>query len=199
MSFMDFGAGLLQSGLDYISGQEQYKHQAREADKQRAWEERMSSTAYQRAVADWKAAGLNPILMASAGGESTPHGAMANAPNPNLGSGVATAMAMRRQNADLDLVHAQTAKTVADANVSNAQARNLHAQSALSEAQIPGAQVEQRIDQGWYGTALRYIGRAGRVFGDVARGAGSLGAGLLIGNMTRPATRVERNTYYYPR
>jgi hypothetical protein len=54
------------------------------AARQMDFQERMSNTSYQRAMADMKSAGLNPIIAYKQGGASTPSGAMQTVRNVGL-------------------------------------------------------------------------------------------------------------------
>lgn len=57
-----------------------------EAQKNRDWQERMSNTQYQRAMADMQKAGLNPILAYSQGGAGVPGGAQATVGGAQMSS-----------------------------------------------------------------------------------------------------------------
>lgn len=74
---LTFGAPFLDLGLDIWGA----KRASDEASANRDWQERMSSTAHQREVADLRAAGLNPVLSAGGGGASTPGGAVGAVPS----------------------------------------------------------------------------------------------------------------------
>lgn len=76
------GGGLLGGGFSLLGGLGQSAFNAHEADKNRKFQAYMANTQYQRAVADLKAAGLNPIMAASSGMKAgMPGGAQAQAGN----------------------------------------------------------------------------------------------------------------------
>lgn len=65
----DWQTGANKLAMDFEAGQAQLN---------REWQAQMSNSAYQRAVSDLKAAGLNPVLAASGSGAATTSGAMAS-------------------------------------------------------------------------------------------------------------------------
>lgn len=73
-------ASLLGTGINHIERATDRNFNAAEAQKQRDWEEQMSSTAYQRGTEDMQAAGLNPAMMYANGANpaSTPSGSSAS-------------------------------------------------------------------------------------------------------------------------
>lgn len=127
-----------------------------QASRQMAFQERMSSTSYQRAVKDMIAAGLNPALAYSQGGASSPGGASAQIEDV-LSPAVSSAMAARRLSEDVKsmrvnryiqqeiasrqgiLLENQQDETRSRTALNLASAQNTQADTQLKLAQMPAA------------------------------------------------------------
>lgn len=112
--------GLISGLLNFIGGERANDAREELAQEQMQFQERMSSTAYQRGVKDLEAAGLNPMLALMKGGASSPQGAMAQVEN-TLGGAVTSAISgsiasetVKNLRAQNELLGEQTKKTTAE-------------------------------------------------------------------------------------
>lgn len=182
-------AATLFSGMLGKEGQESANATNLELGReQMAFQERMSNTAYPRAVQGMKDAGLNPMLAYSQGGASTPPGSLPQVQNSagagvsSAAQGAATAQAVQgimQSKAQTEMIQASaakirsetmeqnlnTARAVAELNRVTDQSGNLRAVTDKTQQEILGAIADSASKHALF----QEMNKSGGFAADVAR------------------------------
>jgi chaperonin cofactor prefoldin len=141
-SILGAGASLVGSALDYKGQSDANAANVALSQAQMDFQERMSNTAYRRAMRDMRKAGLNPILAYQRGGASAPFGAAIPQVNPwagatqGFGQAASSAANFLQLEANLSKVEAEIENIEQDTENKKAIEYLTRVDSALRAAQV---------------------------------------------------------------
>lgn len=154
------GGSLLAGGLNYLGQRKANKEARHAAQAEMDFQERMSSTAYQRGMADMKKAGLNPILAYSQGGASTPGGAIYT-PQSETAGVASSAMDAKRLYQELANMRAQEQKIKADTALTSKLTKESEYRGDILQKDVPLAQLKHDLVHGAV-TGVRFLGSSAK-------------------------------------
>lgn len=121
------------------------------AREQMAFQGKMSNTSYQRATADMRAAGINPMLAYMKGGADSPSGAAGSSqgftPENPLAAVITTSLAAKQNESLLKTNESQIMKNIQDTATSAAAAKKISAETTMISKGVPRADLQNKVEK----------------------------------------------------